>query len=652
MIKVFHGCWCTLNITHSSLNIALFLSFVLFRSLPGTAQQSDAATDPQQKASPSKIAPRQETVVVTGTFEPVQLSDIDRAVSQLPVRDNGLPLNAIVEYLRLEPSIDLRERAPGGVQADVSIRGSSPGQTLVLVNGLRVNDVQTPHHSMDLPLPMQSIDRIEVLRGAGSTLYGSDALGGAINIIATPPHTSEFRLGAAIGNFGTNVQTGSAALARKTFAEQISFSRSLSTGFIPDRDHRSVAVSSATNLKTQLGNSNVLLAYSDRPFGAAQFYGNYPSWERTKSWLAMLQQELGDNTQLDLVYRRHSDVFDLYRGRPWVYENNHVSDEWQGALRRQEHLSQNGTLSYGIEGFREGIDSSNLGVHARNRGAVYLNYDLRAWTRLSFSIGGREELYNSTRGEFSPSIAAGYWLGNGFKLRGSASHGFRIPTYTDLYYRDPANVGNPNLRPESAWSYEGGLQWDRGGRLAASATVFHRRDRGVIDYAQCAVSETSTLIPCDNKWHALNVDKLNFTGVETALRVRMPRSSVINLSYTGLSGSQTKLQAVMSRYAFSHLSHSGTVAWQGMLPGRLLAHTSIGVAQRYCSATTCAKGQTDASRGNPYAIWDTALSRPFGYVTARLAFSNLTSTRYEEIQNVLMPGRSVLFGLELVIPKK
>jgi outer membrane receptor protein involved in Fe transport len=63
-------------------------------------------------------------------------------------------------------------------------------------------------------------------------------------------------------------------------------------------------------------------------------------------------------------------------------------------------------------------------------------------------------------------------------------------------------------------------------------------------------------------------------------------------------------------------------------------------------------GLTGASRGEPYGLWDAALSRNFGYITARLAFSNLTDTRYEEIQNVLMPGRSVLFGLELVIPKR
>jgi iron complex outermembrane recepter protein len=638
--------------------LCCFLS-LLSGSLILTAQQqspmSPCAKEPCPKNAPTndpqKIPPRKDTVVVTGTFDPVQINDIDRSVSQLPVRDFAQLYPSAVDFLKLEPSLDLRERAPGGVQTDVSIRGSSFGQTLILVNGLSVADVQSGHHNMDIPLPLSSLDRIEVLRGAGSTFYGSSAVGGAVNFITAPPPYSEFRLGSAIGNFGTNEQNASAAFVTKRFSQQLSFARDFSSGFMPDRDYRSLATMSDTHLKTRLGDTGVLLAYSDRPFGADQFYGNYPSWERTKSWLALLRQELGKQTELDFAYRRHSDVFDLFRSQPWIYENNHVTDSWQAALRRHDQLSQNGTLSYGVEGLREDIDSTNLGVRARNRGAVYVNYDMRAWNRLSFSVGGREEIYNSTRGEFSPTIAAGYWLGRGLKLRASASHAFRIPTYTDLYYSDPANVGNPFLRPESAWSYEGGVLWDRGGRVSASATLFQRRDRNVIDYAKCADSSASQ-IPCDGKWHALNLDNLNFTGVETNLQFRLPHTNILNFAYTGLHGSQDPLQAVFSKYAFSHLTNSGTAAWQGKLPGNIIARTRLGVAQRYCSPAICALGITDASRGNPYPIWDAGVSRQFSYVRARLAFSNLSGTGYEETQNVIMPGRSVLFGLELVVPKK
>src|SRR5947209_18728325 len=127
--------------------------------------------------------PRHETIVVTGTFEPLSLDEIDRAIRVLPVRDNALVLNTLVDVLSLDPSVDLAERAPDGIQTDLSIRGSSFGQTLVLLNGQRLNDVQSGHHNMDIPVPLDSVSRVEILRGSGSTIYGSDAVGGVINII-------------------------------------------------------------------------------------------------------------------------------------------------------------------------------------------------------------------------------------------------------------------------------------------------------------------------------------------------------------------------------------------------------------------------------------------------------------------------------------
>jgi iron complex outermembrane receptor protein len=604
--------------------------------------------------SPEKVPVRKEEIVVTGTFAPAPLEDIERAVSSISLRETTSIFATWVQALQDDSSLDLRQRGPDGTQADLSIRGSSFGQTLVLVNGLRVDDAQSGHHNLDLPLPLSALDRVEVLRGAGSTLYGSDAAGGAVNFITRPPNVSEFRLGTAVGNFGVNQQDASVAVVRGGLSEQLSFARDFSSGFMPDRDYRFLAFASDTHAKTALGNTGVLLAYGDRPFGADQFYGDYPSWERTKSWLALVHQELGNNTDVEFGFRRHTDLFDLFRYQPYIYENNHATLSWQAALRRHQNVSQNGTLAYGAEGYRDSIDSSNLGVHARNRGAVYVNYDMRALRRFSFSVGGREEVYNSTRSQFSPTAAAGFWLAQGLKLRASASRAFRLPTYTDLYYHDPATVGNPNLMPESAWSYEGGVEWDRGGRVRAGVTIFQRRDHNVIDYAECTTgaSPLPTEIPCDSKWHALNVDNLHFTGAESSLTFRLPRANRIEFSYTALHGSQDALQALNSRYVFDHLRHDAIVGWQGILFGKLIARSRVGVAERYCASSLCASGQTGSSRGDPYALWDLALMRQFGYVSARVGFTNLTDTRYEQIQNVLMPGRSVVVGLELVVPKR
>src|SRR5437899_12686837 len=175
-------------------------------------------------AAAQQPEPRRETIVVTGVYQPIAIDEVDRSVRLLPVQGEELLSNTWVDFLRLDPSLDVRERAPNGVQADLSIRGGTFGQTLILIDGQRMNDAQSGHHNMDIPLPLEAIARIEVLRGSGSTLYGSDATGGVINIITKRPEASEFRLRTALGNFGVNQERGSLALVHGDLTEHLTFS--------------------------------------------------------------------------------------------------------------------------------------------------------------------------------------------------------------------------------------------------------------------------------------------------------------------------------------------------------------------------------------------------------------------------------------------
>jgi iron complex outermembrane receptor protein len=193
-------------------------------------------------------------------------------------------------------------------------------------------------------------------------------------------------------------------------------------------------------------------------------------------------------------------------------------------------LGQNATLFYGGEGFHESVSSNNLGDHGRSRVAVYADYDMRGWKRYSFSLGAREEVVSSTHAEFSPTVAAGVWLRAGWKLMASASRAFRLPTYTDLSYHDPATLGNPNLQPEAAWSYEGGLPWDKGGRYKAEVTVFERHEKNDIDYIRSSLSDP---------WHAANIQSLNFTGIETSVQMSLPHRQNVGLAYTGCTDHRT-----------------------------------------------------------------------------------------------------------------
>src|SRR5262249_46324570 len=224
------------------------------------------------------------------------------------------------------------------------------------------------------------------------------------------------------------------------------------------------------------------------------------------------QQDLGERTNAAFGYRRHSDEFILFRDDPTIYENNHVDESWQGTLRRHEPLGDNSTLSYGAEGQGDSINSNNLGDHARNREAIYANLDFRALHRFSLSAGAREEFFSGGSNVFSPTVAGGVWLKPSLKLRASVSRGFRLPTYTDLYYSDPANVGNPFLKPESAWSFEAGADWNPSSRVSGGMTFFQRWDSNVIDYVQFAPGEP---------FQATNVQRLHFTGLEADVAFRL-----------------------------------------------------------------------------------------------------------------------------------
>lgn len=559
----------------------------------------------------------------------MSLDEIDREVLVLPVRDHSQVFNSLADVLRQDPSIDLEARAPDGVQNDISIRGSSYAQTLVLLNGMRLDDAQSGHHNMDIPVPLDAVSRVEVLEGSGSTMYGSDAVGGAINVITEPPETTELLLRTAVGNFGINEQQGALSGVFGALTEQLSFSRDFSTGFIPDRDYRNLQLASTTHFASAWGATDLTMAYMDHPFGADQFYGDYPSWEDTKTWFLGVQQAIGKKTTASFAYRRHSDLFVLIRDDPSVYTNHHKDESYQADVRRNENPATNIELHYGVEALHESIVSNNLGDHSRSRAAAYAALDLRALKHFSLSLAAREEVYRVFSAEFCPTIAGGYWLSPHLKLRASVSRAFRVPSYTELYYEDPANIGNPNLRPERAWNYEGGLDWSVSARWHADLTVFERRERDDIDYYRASPADL---------WQAVNIDALNFTGVSSGVRFAISNAQSLDFRYSWLQGNENTIPIGETKYTFYYPVNSGVVAWQASLPSHFMLRTHLGVLDRRAEGT--------------YALLDADVAYTRGIVHPFLRLSNLANMSYEEVQSVVMPGRTIIGGVELVLRKK
>jgi iron complex outermembrane receptor protein len=565
---------------------------------------------------------------VLGTPEPVAEGESPRSVVSIDTKSNPLLVPAVEDYLRTDSSLYLEQRGAGMVQGDISLRGGSFQQTLVLLNGLRINDAQTSHHNLDLPVPLDALGEIEVLHGAGSTLYGADALSGVVDFITAVPSKDSLRLRSGVGTYGENEQAVLADAVGAKWSESLNGQRAFSTGFIPDRDYRSESASSESRWQTALGESSVLLAGSDQAFGADQFYGNYPSWERTKGWFASGRQEIGDRTQAAFGYRRHTDNFILIRDDPSDYANNHIDSSWQAVVRRHDSLRKGATLFYGLESDGDAIHSNNLGNHARNRGAGYLDIDIRTDRRTTLSAGLREEILSGgARSVLSPDLAGSFWIRESIKLRAAAGYGFRLPTYTDLYYSDPTTIGNPNLRPESAWSAEAGLDWYSPGGIVASVTGFYSRQHDAIDYVRANPSE---------KWQAANLNGLRFAGVEGSIAWQPTRNQSVHASWTLLAGAQSALHGLQSEYIFNYPVNNGNVEWTGAIKG-LVFRNRVGVVERY--------------QQTPYPVWDLSVARQRGWIHPYLRLSNLSNTGYEEITGVRMQGRAIVGGVELAFTR-
>jgi outer membrane cobalamin receptor len=607
------------------------------QNTPGTGNQNAAPAQPATASQPNPAPPQPklievDSIQVTTTIEPLPLAESDRSVQVILPNDLPIGTDSAVDLLRTDPSLNVQARAAEGVQADLSIRGTTFEQSLILVNGFRVNDPETGHLNLDIPVPLDAITRIDLLHGSGSTFYGSDAIGGAVNLLTgksasglTLPSLSVVARSGA-GNYGSLENHLRASYSAGPFATQLTGSRDQSDGFIPDRNYSSNALASESWLTTKPGTTDILLATSDRPYGANLFYGPYDSWERTKAWLGSIQQQLGSRTAASFGYLRHTDEFVLFADQPAIYENNHITTSYEAALRRADDLGRNTTIAYGLEESGDTIHSNSLGQHARNQGAGYANLSLRSLGRFSLSLGAREEVLSSQGSVFSPSAAAAFTLTKTLRLRASAGHGFRQPTYVDRYYSDPATQGNGSLKPETSWSFEGGADWTpTNGRLTLTAVGFRLNETNAIDYAK--------LLPltAGEKWQAVNVPTLDISGAETSLRIRLAATQQLQLSYTAAHSGNVSAN-VLSEYAFNYAAQNAIFAYTGAF-GQLTARTQVNVVQKTTQTA--------------YPLWDISLARNTGRARPYLRLLNLANTGYTEIPLVPMQGRTIMGGMEL-----
>jgi iron complex outermembrane receptor protein len=571
-------------------------------------------------------SPYRQTVVVTAATAPVELGSITRTMTIITREQiDALPAHTIADVLRLAPSVDVRARGVSGVQTDFAIRGANFGQMLVLVDGVRVNDAQSGHHNGDIPVPLDAVDRIEILQGPGSAIFGADAFGGTINVITRRTAPASFQLRGGADDYAGG--GGQWSAERGTTSQFLSVSADRSSGFMYDRDFKNAVVRS----RTSFGRSTVSLSYLWKGFGANNFYGgNAPSREWTNQTLLAAEHTLGAaggwNWRVGESYRTHGDHFIFNQTNPALSDNQHRSHAVLATFSGSRS-ALGGSATVGIEGGGDWIRSTNLGNHSTSRVSGFGEWRRPITKAAQFDATLRVDRYNEFGASWSPSLGAGWWPAQRLRLRASVGRAFRVPTFTERYYSDPANLARAEVGPEHAWAGESGADIFLGGEWALHATVFGRADHDVIDWLR-----PSTLV----RWQTYNVRDVNTKGVELSVSRSLPRGGFVQAGYTGLDLDASAVDQ-LSKYVLDFAPHSFTAAASIPLPAKLQLAPRLEVRERRRPYPVAAGGTVLDDRD--YALFDLRIARRIGprYELA-VEGTNLFDVSYQEVAGVAMPG--------------
>jgi iron complex outermembrane recepter protein len=503
-----------------------------------------------------------ETVVVTAAATPVTLGSVTRTLTIITREQIAqLPVHTVADVLRLAASVDVRARGERGVQTDFAIRGAHFGQMLMLLDGVRLNDAQSGHHNGDVPVPLDAIERIEILHGPGSSLFGADAFGGTINVI-TRRGTAPAAVAVQAGSFGLVAARGQVSGQRGALRQTLSASADRSDGFMFERGFESASVSARTAIGERSG---VALSYVWKDFGANGFYGNAPSHEWTNQTLVAADHRFTPRGKWQLgveaSYRTHGDRFLFNVLRPGVSESRHRTHAVIGTVKATRPVRVRSTLTVGGEGGGDWIRSSNLGDHTTSRASGFGEWRYAASPRTQVDASVRIDRYSEFGTSWSPSAGVGFWLSPAMRLRGSAARAFRVPTFTERYYRDPANMARAEVQPETAWAGDAGVDLYLRSGLVLSATLFARFEEDVIDWLRPTTADV---------WRTYNIRDVDSSGVEVSLRRPFTRGAFVQVGYTGIDLRANEVTQ-LSKYVLDYAPHSFTGAGVGAAACRISA---------------------------------------------------------------------------------
>lgn len=531
--------------------------------------------------------------------------------------------SSLHELLAQIPGVLLRRRGVGGAQADVSVAGSHFEQTLVLINGVAVSSPQTGHLSLDLPLPLAAIERIEVVKGPGGVQHGGRVTGGVINLITRSPRQSETRIDAALGSHasrsieaqmarsGPQLGTLTAGAFRRVHAERIEQPDDLEARQL---FHTGQALLGTVDLDWGAGASH-------RDFGAWGFYSDvYPdARERITSaltWLGASWQtgEWAFRSTVNQVFR--DDRFTTFiAGTP--YENHHRvrQSALEGSARRAD---ASGTTVIGLMGQRDHIRSNALGERERDLSSLWL-FRQQDLGPLRMEAGLNHMRYDSEGSHWLPSLGLSWALNDHWTLHAAMARSARLPSFTELYMSSAANRGNPALGLERSQQEELGLR----GQIHAHQFNLLAYDRLTRDYIDFRRPESQ------DYWQAENLGRLNSRGAEASWRWQVGGRwlEALGLSLHVAHNRMSQEGAKNLRYFPDHI-------WQGEMRWRLGADLKLALQARLPHY----RNQADA------VLADLRLSWSRQRLQLWLQADNLFDERIIEAGFAPIPGRRLYLG--------
>ncbi len=605
-----------------------------------------------------------DAVTVTANITGAEIRKTARNVTVIDRRTiENAPVKTIDGILQYALNVDVRSRSAFGVQADVSIRGGNYDQTLILVDGVKMNDPQTGHHSLNLPLPVQMIEKIEVLQGGASRVFGPSAFSGVINIITKKPEKTQGNVHLAAGghklfNYGAN-----ASLHLKRLIATFAFDKMKSNGFAYNTAFDKTSGFGKVEGLLKNGSVDLQVGLMGNKFGASNFYSPkfYDQFEKVSASFIGLNwnQNFSNkfNSVLRLNHRRHYDLYDFnkYLQTNIASVNFHRTDvwdaEWKGRL-----ITSLGQSAFGLEWRQETVLSNRLGETAKEPVAVpdYENvFYTRTKTRDNVSVfvehqkkvgkfnfsGGTLLNLNSQFGtQWFPGIDVSYELGTQSSVYASVNRSLRFPTFTELYLTGATVVGDPNLKPEKAVSYEIGAK-KATSVFNATLAVFYRQTEDAIDKVKRPDKPVPTME---------NINNINMFGIELSSKMLLEKylgTKVVNqlsLNYAYLKADRQE-EGFQSFYSLNYLRHKFS-AGLNLVPVRNLSW-DIWYTLKVREGNYQWDAQTPAVNYQPIHLTDTRLAYRLKKVMVFADVNNVFNQTYFEYGFVQQPGRWFSMGI-------